>query len=94
MRRAVIVVCSSAPASAVQARHDRARGDRVRARSRPAAASATSVWAVVAAVAVLVVASVPFGVHDVWNQSVRYHLDTGEKQERVGQPAQDVEHAR
>ncbi len=39
--------------------------------------------AVLAALAVLVVASVPFGLHDVWNQSVRYHLDTGEKQDAL-----------
>lgn len=39
--------------------------------------------AVIAALAVVVVASVPFGIADVWNQSVRYHLDTGEKQDAL-----------
>jgi 4-amino-4-deoxy-L-arabinose transferase-like glycosyltransferase len=39
--------------------------------------------AVVAGLAVVVVASVPFGIADVWNQSVRYHLDTGEQQDAL-----------
>ncbi|MCU1458248.1 MAG: Dolichyl-phosphate-mannose-protein mannosyltransferase [Actinomycetia bacterium] len=39
--------------------------------------------AVGTALAVVVVVSVPFGIGDVWNQSVRYHLDTGEKQDAL-----------
>ncbi len=39
--------------------------------------------AVLAALAVVVVAAVPFGIADVWNQSVRYHLDTGEQQDAL-----------